>query len=201
MRQSILGQMVTASPCPRCQGFGEEIEQPCAECSGEGRHRAERTLTIEVPAGVDSGSTLRLSGHGPAGFRGGPNGSLFVHLAVDPDDVFERTGDDLRASLHVAMTQATLGATVSFTTLDDVREITIDPGTQCGRVVKLRGLGVPHVRGRGRGDLFLHVVVDTPADLDDQQREVLASFAALRGEEIASAAQGGLLNKLRSASS
>ena len=97
MRQSILGQVVTAVPCQRCQGTGEVIESPCADCGGEGRRSERRTLTVDVPAGVDDGSTLRLSGHGPAGFRGGPNGALFVHLAVEPDDVFERSGADLHA--------------------------------------------------------------------------------------------------------
>ena len=200
VRQSILGQVVTAVPCARCQGSGQWIATPCDQCRGEGRLMKERTLTVDVPAGVDEGSTLRLSGHGPAGFRGGPNGTLFVHLRVADDDVFRREGDDLHAAVHVAFTQAALGATVPFETLDDTRELTVAPGTQTGQVLRLKGLGVPHVRGRGRGDLFVEFVVDTPTGLDDEQRGLLATLAGLRGEETAPPAHGdGLFSKIRSA--
>ena len=200
LRQSILGQVVTAVPCPRCQGTGESIATPCAACGGEGRRIVERTLTVDIPAGVDDGSTLRLSGHGPAGFRGGPNGTLFVHLSVDADQVFERSGVDIHASVHVAMTQAALGTTIGFDTLDDPRDLTIDPGTQSGAVIHLKGLGVPRVRGRGRGDLFVHVVVDTPTAIDERQRELLTTLAEERGEALIPAPQGeGIFSKLRSA--
>ena len=119
VRQSILGQMITAVPCNRCSGTGESIESPCPDCRGEGRHRQRRTLTVEVPAGVDEGSTLRLAGHGSAGFRGGPNGALFVHVLVEPDPVFQRDGADLHAAVSVPMTMAALGGTIAFETLDD----------------------------------------------------------------------------------
>jgi len=200
VRQSILGQIITAVPCNRCQGTGQSIESPCTDCGGDGRRNEERTLTVDVPGGVDEGSTLRLSGHGPAGFRGGPNGSLFVHLAVAPDPVFERSGDDLHASVRVAMTQAALGTIIGFDTLDDERDLTIAPGTQTGAVIHLKHLGVPRLRGRGRGDLFVHVVVDTPTELDDAQRQLLASLAEARGEHLEGPAAGdGLFSKLRSA--
>ena len=200
VRQSILGQIITAVPCNRCQGTGQFIETPCADCRGEGRRNQERTLTVDVPAGVDEGSTLRLSGHGPAGFRGGPNGALFVHLAVDPDPVFERSGDDLHASVRVAMTQAALGTVIGFDTLDDERDLTIAPGTQTGAVLHLKHLGVPRLRGRGRGDLYVHVVVDTPTDLDDEQRRLLVAFAEARDELLEGPPAGdGLFSKLRSA--
>jgi molecular chaperone DnaJ len=199
VRQSILGQVVTAVPCPRCQGTGEEIATPCEECGGAGRRAARRTLTVDVPAGVGHGATLRLAGHGPAGFRGGPNGALFVHLAVEDDPVFDREGDDLHASVHVAMTQAALGATVPFETLDDPVDLAIPPGTQSGHVIRLKALGVPHVRGRGRGDLYVHVVVDTPEDLDDEQRRLLAELAGLRGEDVTPSGHDGILSRLRSA--
>ena len=199
VRQSILGQVVTAVPCPRCQGTGEEIATPCEECGGAGRKAARRTLTVDVPAGVGHGATLRLAGHGPAGFRGGPNGALFVHLAVDDDPVFDRDGDDLHASIHVAMTQAALGATVLFETLDDPVELVVPPGTQSGHVIRLKALGVPHVRGRGRGDLFVHVVVDTPDELDDEQRRLLAELAELRGEQVTPPGHDGIFSRIRSA--
>ncbi|HXW38152.1 MAG TPA: J domain-containing protein [Acidimicrobiales bacterium] len=200
VRQSILGQMITAVPCTRCAGTGEYVERPCAVCRGEGRHRAGRTLSVEVPAGVDEGSTLRLAGHGAAGFRGGPNGALFVHVAVDPDPVFERDGTDLHAAVHVPMTMAALGGSIPFETLDDVRDLPIPAGTSGGTVVPLKGLGVPRLRGRGRGDLFVHVAVDTPTALDDRQRELLRSLAEARAEELGAApGHDGLLSKLRSA--
>jgi molecular chaperone DnaJ len=200
VRQSILGQVITAVPCNRCQGSGQFIASPCHDCGGDGRRTAERTLTVDVPGGVDDGSTLRLSGHGPAGFRGGPNGTLFVHLAVEPDPVFERSDVDLHASVRVAMTQAALGTVIGFETLDDERDLTVAPGTQTGAVLHLKGLGVPRLRGRGRGDLYVHVVVDTPADLDDAQRSLLTALAEARGEHLESAPPAdGLFSKLRSA--
>jgi molecular chaperone DnaJ len=149
---------------------------------------------------VDDGSTLRLAGHGPAGFRGGPNGALFVHLAVSPDEVFERSGVDLHATVHVPMALAALGGSVPFDTLDDARDLAIAAGTQAGMVLTLKGLGVPKLRGRGRGDLFVHVQVVTPTDLDDHQRSLLASLAEARSEELGEAPHAeGLFSKIRSA--
>ena len=200
VRQSILGQVITAVTCTRCQGTGQSIESPCEDCRGEGRRNEHRTLTVDIPAGVDDGSTLRLAGHGPAGFRGGPNGALFVHLAVEPDDVFERSGVDLHASVHVPMTLAALGGSTGFDTLDDQRDLSIAAGTHTGAVLQLKGLGVPRLRGRGRGDLFVHVQVDTPTGLDDHQRELLAALAETRGEHLGSPPHGeGIFSKLRSA--
>jgi molecular chaperone DnaJ len=198
VRQSILGQVVTAAPCRRCQGLGEAISSPCPDCAGDGRRVEARTYTVDVPAGVDHGSTLRLTGRGPAGPRGGPSGDLYVHLAVRPDPVFTRDGSDIHAELHVSMTQAALGSTVAFTTLDGEESLPIGAGTQGGHTIKLRGRGVPHVRGRGRGDLFVHVVVDTPTGLDKSQEELLRRLAAERSEEI-SPPDEGLMARLRSA--
>ncbi len=200
VRQSILGQVITAVPCPRCQGSGQSIASPCADCRGEGRRTEPRTLTVDIPAGVDDGSTLRLAGHGPAGFRGGPNGALFVHLSVRPDDVFERSGVDLHATVHVPMVVAALGGSVPFDTLDDERDLPIAVGTQSGTVLTLKGLGVPKLRGRGRGELYVHVQVDTPTELDDAQRQLLVSLADLRSETLGEAPHAeGLFSKLRSA--
>jgi molecular chaperone DnaJ len=200
VRQSILGQVITAVPCNRCQGTGQAIQDPCPDCRGEGRRTERRTLTVDIPAGVDDGSTLRLAGHGPAGFRGGPNGALFVHVSVEPDTVFERSGVDLHASVHIPMTMAALGGSVPFDTLDDTRDLAIAVGTRSGAVLPIRGLGVPKLRGRGRGDLFVHVEVDTPTDLDDHQRELLAGLAMARGEDLGHAPHNeGIFSKLRSA--
>jgi len=200
VRQSILGQVITAVPCHRCQGTGQSIESPCTDCRGEGRHSESRTLTVDIPAGVDDGSTLRLAGHGPAGFRGGPNGALFVHLSVGPDADFQRSGVDLHTTVHVPMALAALGGSVPFDTLDDARDLSIAVGTQSGTVMTLRGLGVPKLRGRGRGDLYAHIQVDTPTDLDDHQRQLLADLAEARSEALGEAPHAeGLFSKLRSA--
>ena len=200
VRQSILGQVVTAVACTRCQGTGQSVESPCPDCRGEGRRTEPRTLTVDIPAGVDDGSTLRLAGHGPAGFRGGPNGTLFVHLAVATDAAFGRSGDDLHATLHVPVTVAALGGTVPFDTLDDRRDLPVASGTQSGTVVPLKGLGVPKLRGRGRGDLYVHVQVDTPTGLDDHQSGLLRGLADARGEVLGEQPHGeGLLSKIRSA--
>lgn len=198
VRQSILGQMVTASPCPRCDGMGEEIATPCADCRGEGRRHEKPTLTVEVPAGVDDGSTLRLTGRGAVGPRRGPPGDLYVHLAVRPHDRFARQGYDLVHELHLPVTQAALGAHIPFETLDGTEDFVVPAGTETGRVFRLRGRGVPHVDGRGRGDLLVQVVVDTPTGLSKIEEDVLRQFAAVRGEEVAPV-DSGLFSKIRSA--
>ena len=198
VRQSILGQVVTAVPCRRCQGMGEAITSPCPQCRGDGRRLEARSFSVEVPAGVDHGSTLRLSGRGSAGPRGGPPGDLYVHLAVRPDERFSRRGADLHTVVHVAMTQAALGTTVALETWEGTETIVIAPGTETGHVERRRGRGVPHVRGRGRGDLLVEVAVDTPTGLTKTQEQLLRHLAAERGEEVA-AAEEGLISKLRSA--
>jgi molecular chaperone DnaJ len=199
VRQSLLGQVVTAAACTRCQGFGELIPNPCPDCRGEGRRTEDRALVVEVPAGVENGSTLRLSERGPAGLRGGSNGSLFVHLVVAPDERFERAGDELHTTLHVGMTQAALGTQVEVQTLEEPERVLIVPGTQTGHVVRLKGLGVPHLRGRGRGDLFVHVVVDTPTELDAKQKELLRQLAQERGEDLGGNGGDGVFSRIRSA--
>jgi molecular chaperone DnaJ len=184
VRQSLLGQIVTAAPCGRCQGFGEMIAQPCGSCRGEGRVLEDRTFTVDVPAGVDHGSTLRLADRGPAGQRGGRNGTLYVHLQVASDPRFERHDDALHTSVHLSMVQAALGDTITVETLEEPITVTVTPGTQNQAVERVKGQGVPHLRGRGRGDLFVHFIVDTPVDLNEQQRSLLNQFAAAGGEKV-----------------
>ncbi len=152
VRQSLLGQMVTAGPCPRCSGSGQVMPTPCPTCRGEGRTVEERTYNVDVPAGVDTGSTLRLTGRGAAGPRGGPAGDLYVHLRVQPHERFERAGYDLVTELPISFAQAALGTHLELETLDGAEEIVVPAGTQSGRELRLRGRGVPHVEGRGRGD-------------------------------------------------
>jgi molecular chaperone DnaJ len=198
VRQSILGQMVTASPCPRCGGQGHEISDPCPDCRGEGRRTEEKTYEVDVPAGVDDGTQLRLPGRGGAGPRGGPLGDLYLHVRVEAHARFRRDGQDLIADLHVTMTQAALGAHLSFATLDGDEDMALPPGTQSGRVFELRGRGVPAGRGRGRGNLLVRVLVDTPTDLGKDEEDLLRRLAEVRGEDVAPA-DSGFLSRIRSA--
>jgi molecular chaperone DnaJ len=197
IRQSMLGQMVTARPCPQCGGLGQVIPTPCPDCNGEGRRPIERTYPVDIPAGVADGNTLRLPGYGPAGPRGGPAGDLYVHLRVAPHERFTRDGDDLHHALHISPSQAALGLTISLETLDHPTEVVVPAGTQPGRVFRIRNLGVPRVRGRGRGDLLVTVVVDIPSDLTDEQEALYRQLAALGGEPVAEP-ETGLLSKARS---
>ena len=195
VRNSILGQMMTTSACPRCQGVGTRIETPCTECRGEGRVNTTSTMTIQIPAGVEDGSTMRLSDRGPAGLRGGPNGRLFVHLRVAADERFERHGDDLHHEAHISFTQAALGAQIEVPTLRATHQLDIEPGTAPGTVLRVRHEGVEHLHGRGRGDLFVHLVVDVPTELDDVERDLLRQLAEHRGESVAEHPGGGLVRK------
>ena len=195
VRNSILGQMMTTSACPRCQGVGTRIETPCTECRGEGRVNTTSTMTIQLPAGVEDGSTMRLSDRGPAGLRGGPNGRLFVHLRVAADERFERHGDDLHHEAHISFTQAALGAQIEVPTLRATHQLDIEPGTAPGTVLRVRHEGVEHLHGRGRGDLFVHLVVDVPTELDDVERDLLRQLAEHRGESVAEHHGGGLFRK------
>ena len=201
MRQSLLGQMVTTAPCPRCSGLGEEIPAPCQSCRGEGRRRDTMSYEVRVPPGIDSGSTLRLNGRGAAGPRGGPAGDLYVHLRVEESDRFVREGDVLHAELHVTMLQAALGARINFETLDGIVELAIAPGTQPGEIFRLRGYGVPRLegRGRGRGDLLVSIKVDIPSKLSKDEEEQLRQVAQRRGEQVADSGDRTVLGKIRSA--
>jgi molecular chaperone DnaJ len=198
VRQSILGQMVTAAPCTRCGGYGQVITSPCPDCRGEGRRIEQKSYTVDIPAGVDTGSTLRLGNLGAVGPRGGGHGDLYVHVRVRPHPRFQRQGNDLVDELHVAFTQAALGTVFSYETLDGTEDLVIPRGTESGRVFRLRGRGVPHVQGRGRGDLLVQVVVDTPSNLDPAQEDLLRQLAALRGEDVAPE-DTGLFSRIRSA--
>jgi molecular chaperone DnaJ len=156
---------------------------------------------VDVPAGVEDGSTLRLADRGAAGQRGGAPGSLFVHLVVTPDRRFERQGDNLHTTLNIGLAQAALGVETEAQGIDATVPIVVPAGTQHGYTERVRGGGVPHLRGRGRGDLFVHVLVETPTDLTPEQEELLRQYAASRGEELGRPGGGGdgVFSRLRSA--
>ena len=201
VRQSLLGQMMTTGQCPRCGGLGEEIANPCSRCQGQGRNRDTMSYDVRVPAGVDSGSTLRLTGRGAAGPRGGASGDLYVHLRVAPSNTFKRDGDTLYGELPITMLQAALGARVNFESLDGQVELAIPPGTQPGEIFRLRDHGVPRLegRGRGRGDLILSVVVQIPSKLSKDEEQKLRNVAETRGENVADPSDRTVLGKIRSA--
>ena len=194
VQRSFLGEIRTLRPCAACRGFGTIIPDPCRECSGEGRVRSRRTLTVKIPAGVDNGTRVQLTEQGEVGPGGGPPGDLFVEIHVAQHPTFTRHGNDLHCTVSVPMTAAALGTTLTVPTLeadlggDDPEleksfPLEVRPGTQSGTTQTIKARGVPGLRGVGRGDLVVSVVVDTPTRLDPRQEELLRELAAIRGEE------------------
>ncbi len=181
--RSFLGQVMTTAVCPVCQGYGSIIPAPCRECSGEGRTRARRTLTVKIVPGVDTGTRMQLEGQGEVGIGAGPPGDLFVEVNVRPHEVFKRHGDDLHCTVQVPMTAAALGTTLEIDTLDGLEAIDLVPGTQSGTTHTLGGFGVARLGRQSRGDLIVHVDVQTPTRLTEQQEALLRQLATLRGEE------------------
>lgn len=190
VRQTVLGQMMSTSVCRRCRGHGEYLPSPCATCDGAGRVIENKTYTVDIPAGVGDGSRLRLTGKGAVGMRGGAPGDLYVLLRVKPHDRFERNGDDLIGELPITITQAALGAEISLETLDGVEDVVVPRSTQPGRVIRLKGKGVPRLNGRGRGDLMLGVKVEVPTALDEESEDLLRRYATVRGESVAEPDEG-----------
>ncbi len=201
--RSFLGQVMTSRPCPQCGGVGTVIRHPCPECSGDGRVRARRTVEVGIPAGVEHGMRLRLSGEGEVGPGGGPAGDLYVEIEERKHPTFERHGVDLHAAVPVPMTAAALGTSLKVETLDGPVDIDVKPGTQSGTVIPLRGRGVPRLRSNSRGDLHVHLEVTTPTKLDAEQEELMRKLAGLRGEEtpdgVFKAAAPGIFGRIRDA--
>jgi molecular chaperone DnaJ len=202
VQRGFLGQVVSSRVCPTCAGTGQVIPDPCPECAGDGRVRSRRTIGVKVPAGVEDGMRIRLTGQGEVGPGGGPAGDLYVEIHERPHDVFTRDGEDLHCRVTLPMTAAALGTTLSLKTLDGEEDLDIRPGTQSGSVLTLRAHGAPRLRGTGRGNLLVHVEVSTPTRLDPEQEKLLRELAALRGEdqpESHHGAQGGLFSRVRDA--
>ena len=202
VQRSFLGQVMTSRPCPACQGFGTTITHPCTECSGDGRVRTRRTLTVQVPPGVDTGTRIQLTGEGEVGPNGGPAGDLFVEVVVRPHEMFERRGDELHCLVTVPMTAAALGTSVTLDTLDGPVPLDIRAGTQSGEIMTVRGRGAARLRSSGRGDLHVHLSVQTPTKLNAQQEELLRQLASLRTEPTVQVGQsqdqgGGLFSRIK----
>lgn len=198
-QQSFFGQFVNVMTCPRCQGEGRVVTNPCAGCRGTGRMRETRRVVVKVPAGVEDGAQIRLSGEGEAGPRGGEAGSLYVALNVEPHERFQRAGDHIVLELPVNIAQAALGAEVTIPTLDGEMQLEVPAGTQSGEDFVIRGKGVPRLRGGGRGDMIVRVTVVVPEELTDEQRRLLEELAETMGTPILPKRQKGLFERIRDA--
>lgn len=183
-RQTPFGQFVNVQPCGRCRGEGKVVETPCRECRGSGTVHRRRTIKVKIPPGVDDGHRLRLAGEGEAGMGGGPPGDLYVFITVQPDDFFERQGNDLHCEVPISFVQAALGDEIEVPTLGGTAKLKVPEGTQSGTRFRLRGHGVPDPRGYGRGDQYVLVRVVTPTRLSPKQRELLKEFARAGGDEV-----------------
>lgn len=182
VQQTILGAIQQQTTCPACRGRGQVPEKPCSVCSGSGTHRVQRTIKVKIPAGVDEGSTMRLSGKGAAPKGGGGKGDLFVAIRVRGDKRFERDGAVIHSRVNLSMAEAALGAEIPVTTVDGEVKLKVPAGTQSGKQFRLSGRGVPILHGTGRGDHIVHVAVETPTKLSARQRELLEEFASEGGK-------------------
>jgi molecular chaperone DnaJ len=181
--RSTQGFFLMERTCPACQGRGEVVDDPCASCSGAGRVTRERTLQVNIPAGVEEGTRIRLAGEGEAGMRGGPSGDLYIFLSIAPHDFFQRDGADLYCRVPVAMTEAALGGEIEVPTISGGREkVKISDGTQSGKQFRIKGKGMPVLRSREIGDLYIQVDVEIPKNLSKRQRELLEEFRQASSE-------------------
>jgi molecular chaperone DnaJ len=198
VRNTAFGRFVSVKPCDVCGGEGTIVRERCPDCQGSGRQRRERRIEVKIPPGVDTGNRLRVAGEGEAGTRGGPPGDLYVFIHVRTHELFRRQGDDLFFEAPVSFVQAALGTEIEVPTLDGKVSLKIPEGTQPGTSFRLRGKGIPHLRGYGRGDLHVRVNVKIPQKISGKQRELLREYARLAGEETA-APDKGILGKVKDA--
>ena len=181
--RSFIGNVMTSRPCNNCGGYGSVIQSPCGECAGDGRVRSRRTLAVKIPAGVETGNRIQMSGQGEVGPGGGPAGDLYIEINEKPHDFLIREGNNLHLSISISMAAAALGTVVHIDSLDGEQEVGIKPGFQSAGAVTLKGLGITKLRGSGRGDLIVHVEVLTPQKLTKEEQELLKKFADSRGEK------------------
>lgn len=198
-QQSIFGAFVNVTTCPRCGGRGEVVTTPCSACHGTQRVAKIRKLSVDIPAGVDDGMRVRLAGEGEAGMYGGPAGNLYVVLHVKKHRYFRRRDNDILLNINVNVAQAALGDKTMVPTIDGKEELVIPAGTQTGTVFKLRGHGVPRLRGSGRGDEIVIVNVAVPTKLTELQRQLLVDLGETLGDEIEPQEERGLLDRLKEA--
>lgn len=192
------GRMVNVKACDRCHGEGKIVQSPCPECRGRGKVRNRRRIKVKIPAGVDTGSRLRVAHEGEAGTRGGGPGDLYVYIFVKAHKLFTREGDDVICEVPISIVQAALGDELEVPTLDGPVKVRVPEGTQSGTTFRLKDKGIPHLRGHGRGDHHVRVKVVTPRQITERQRELLAEFARLGGENI-NPEQKGFFKKVKDA--
>ncbi len=199
VRSSVFSSFINVVTCPRCQGKGEVITDPCHACRGQQRVRVQKRISVSIPPGVDDGTRIRLAGEGNAGTDGGPPGHLYVFLSVKPHPYFKRKDNDIYLNITINVAQAALGDEISVPTLDGDSALKIPSGTQTGRVFAIEGHGVPYLRRNGRGDLLVTVFVATPTKLSEEQKELLRELAKTLGREPIPQDNRGLFDKLRDA--
>ena len=181
-RQTPMGVFASTTPCSKCGGTGKIIHQPCPDCHGQGRIRKRRAIKVNIPAGIDDGQTISLRGQGHAGKNGGPNGDLLINIMVQPHEIFRREGTSVFCEAPITFAQAVLGGTLEIPTIDGKVKYDLPEGTQTGSVFRLRGKGIPSLNGRGRGDQYVTVNIETPKNLNKEQKEALKKFSELLGE-------------------
>ncbi|MCI8480042.1 MAG: molecular chaperone DnaJ [Oscillibacter sp.] len=181
-RQTPMGVFATSSPCPKCGGKGKIIHQPCKDCRGSGSVRRRKTIQATVPAGIDNGQTISIRGQGNAGKNGGPAGDLLITITVRAHELFRREGTSVLCEAPITFTQAVLGAELEIPTIDGKVKYTLPEGTQSGTTFRLKGKGIPAINGRGRGDQYVTVYIETPRNLNREQKEALKKFAEAVGE-------------------
>jgi molecular chaperone DnaJ len=199
VQRSILGSFVNVTTCPRCGGTGEEILTPCSECNGSKYVVRTRRLTVKVPAGVDNGMKIRLSGEGEPGYMGGPAGNLYVFVNVEPHEFFARQDSDIILELVINVAQAALGDKVVIPTLDGDEELVLPAGVQTGEVFRLKAHGVPYLRRGGRGDQLVIITVQTPTHLTAEQRELFETLGETLGKEIVAQRERSFLDRFKEA--
>ena len=181
-RQTPMGVFATSSPCPKCGGKGRIIHQPCKDCRGSGMVRKKKTIQASIPAGIDNGQTISIRGQGNAGKNGGPAGDLLITITVRPHELFRREGTSVLCEAPITFTQAVLGAELEIPTIDGKVKYTLPEGTQSGTTFRLKGKGIPSINGRGRGDQYVTVYIETPKNLNKEQKEAMKKFAETMGE-------------------
>ena len=182
-RQTPMGVFATSSPCPKCGGKGKIIHQPCKDCRGAGSVRKRKTIQASIPAGIDNGQTISIRGQGNAGKNGGPAGDLLITITVRPHELFRREGTSVLCEAPITFAQAVLGAELEIPTIDGKVKYTLPEGTQSGATFRLKGKGIPAINGRGRGDQYVTVYIETPRNLNKEQKEALKKFAETMGDD------------------
>ena len=195
-RNTALGSFVSVNTCDMCGGKGTVISEPCNTCKGKGTVRKQRKIKVKIPAGVDTGNVIPIRGQGEAGINGGPPGDLYISVRVIPDPFFKRRGDDIYIDQHISFAKATLGTELKVKTIDGEVKYDVPSGTQPGTVFRLKGKGVPHVNGRGRGDQYVNIIVDIPKSLNQKQKEALLAYMEASGE-IQSSEKEGFFDKIK----